>query len=493
MKLPVAYFKPKPGPSPLDFTKKPVEFSKQFKYDTKKISFSNKADVLALALDSGYGILGGTDQATYLGLTASLQQRLRSYLRTRLMLLWSLLQFDSTSNRILRHQISNFLDSTEKGDASFILGSLASRRATEIWFDSMGPKLKRFWHVSVYTNPVVARMALSIWAGKGKSRPDFIAQDANGSWYAIEAKGSFDEMSWDAVKPGLRQASRLQAISNWDTSSNKLLLNSVQEYACSMAHFRPKTHRLLIAFVDPPNQSDIVSVPGEASPSLDVEFVYELAQLSHMYQACVQFKLVGKVKRNINPVINQIGGYEWRALVDLGNGEVDAWIGIHEDLLKKETDVRDLLRIMSFVTPKVDDQLLPSFGRENTSLEVDEHTWRAWVKDFVSNLTKVELVGITVRQKRLFYRLITELNSERFIKPMHLNWHCIMQGILDLRVIVRGRDRTSIRNFVEEFQAISHAGYVATLDFELKKNKGKTEEASPIQIHFTSHGLLVAS
>ncbi|WP_300760103.1 hypothetical protein, partial [Janthinobacterium sp.] len=170
--------------TPADFVKL---FSKKIPHTTPTLTLNH---LLAFAIDSGYGApcASSTDRSLFLKLSPAESTRLCDFLRTRLQLLRNLLEHDPVTDLITPHSITSILETSDKADASFILGSLACRYATGEWLASQSP-MQRFWHISVYMHRAVTGIANSVSiTGKAdnKSRPDYLAQNKKGDWFASE-------------------------------------------------------------------------------------------------------------------------------------------------------------------------------------------------------------------------------------------------------------------------------------------------------------------
>jgi hypothetical protein len=495
----------------LDFAQTPAIFATQFVASGNQTKAINRQQALALLLDAGYGAPSGLDRTAYLGINAIVQARLQSYLRARWKLLWSLLAFRSGPPRIERHPVARFLDSTEKTGASFILGSLGLRCATEEWIATLPlnppplphrPRaLVHFWHFSVFSNPSVARVLFDAIALEGKSRPDYIARDTAGEWHSVEAKGTFDGMDWGPIKAGLAQAERLKKISHWEYLTPRgpaWVSRPVTSYACSLTYFAANGD-LSIKFVDPPGNapSDSPGLPEEEGP-LTVEFSQELVELSQFYRACHQFRRLGRARRKLaesddikRPLVR------WVTPLGLTEDFANVRLGIPEAILSSEARIRESLFVMGTITPSVTRLFndLPS-GSEAMKVMASSD-WLVWFKELKDLKHEGNANGAeprwTNRHEILYNRIIRQLEAGPLSKSKSANWHSVMHHIVGLNVFDNGQ--TSMAALLQRLQSIwqpikeavtsnqQHDGVRESFDLDMPMFK----------LDCTSHGLLVGS
>lgn len=333
-------------------------FSKKIPHVAPALTLNH---LLAFAIDSGYGApcASSTDRSLFLKLSAAESIRLGDFLRTRLQLLRNLLEYDSATDHITRHSITDILENSDKADASFILGGLACRYATAEWLALQSP-IHRFWHVSIYMHQAVTGMSNSVSiAGKAdnKSRPDYLIQDKKGDWFASEAKGSFGGFKSLYLYEGMAQARLLKKISYLEYSFSGGPPHPthavIQDYACSLAYFKNKS--LNIVLLDPPAGESDKEEQEEVPP---LELVLEIAQLLQFHQTCRQFHYLSHKSRHTEKYIkSSFSTYRWGRISNntMSSSSCDQtiWLGIPEILVKREREIRDVLHVLSSLVPRL--------------------------------------------------------------------------------------------------------------------------------------------
>ncbi|KQP12036.1 hypothetical protein [Pseudorhodoferax sp. Leaf265] len=284
------------------------------------------AQLVAWTIDTGYG--AGYDQTACLEMKTTEQKQLRRYLRGRLTLLMKLLKIEDSNLRL--REFTKFLESTERGDASFVLGGLACRIACEKWFRLRGSKVKRFWHLSVYASPASRWISAAPKNPQNRSRPDYLVQDTSRQWFPAEAKGTFGELNWATIKTGLTQASRLKSVTFMDPAGATLTTQSVKDFACVMGHFGGDA--FVASLVDP--------APDDDAP-LHLELLPDFGDAHAFLGAIQQYRVLGHQRRSMDPPgLSNFFGYEARYLGrDPFFGE-PLVIGVPYVLLESEEQLR---------------------------------------------------------------------------------------------------------------------------------------------------------
>jgi hypothetical protein len=299
------------------------------------------AQVFAWSLEAGYGAV--RDQATYLTLLPGEQAELRRYLRQRLLLLSRLVK-PVAGGGVVPRTFVKLLDSSEKADASFILGGLACRLAHERWFMQRGVTVRRFWHLSVYEKH--AARWISYGAGPGKSRPDFLVQDSLGQWYPAEAKGSFDAIDWEPIQKGLRQAAQLKSITFTDASTSASTTQPINEFSCVMGHLS-QTGELMASLVDP---------VADAGQPLALELIPALADANALLGALHAYRTwEQRAGRGSWTSAFDVKGYEVRAVGREPLFGKRLAIGIPTMLLQSERQLQAVMWVVGLFSKALQD------------------------------------------------------------------------------------------------------------------------------------------
>lgn len=307
--------------------------------------------LLAAALDCGYGAHNEVDQISFLNIPALLRKRLRFYQKSRMRLLWSLLDWTSGPS-LKRHGVVKYIESTEKGDAAFILGCIGMRLAVEEWLKSKNKAFKRLWHYSVYTNCSVALNYVNVCGTDGRSRPDFLMQDMNDDWYAVEAKGSLDSLDWNRVREGLIQASQIEKLSYWEPSTYQLNIRQINAYGCGATQFS-KNGQLELVFIDPPANANNDFNFGEFEEVLD--FVPVFADLLLFIQSYEQFQVLSTRKPKSSELESiSLNDIIWIPMtIDIPGKKAE--IGLIHELLVYGPVIRIINLILQILVPVIAD------------------------------------------------------------------------------------------------------------------------------------------
>ncbi len=343
------------------------DVEKRFVWITEFPTFSY-AQLLAWAIDTGYG--RPRAQSKFLQLKTPERRALRRYQQRRLSLVMQLFQVNSASELVPRDFVAK-LDSSEKADASFILGGLACRIALEQWFQQRKEKVQRFWHLAVYEK--YAHPWISSTADPGNSRPDYLVQDTNALWFPAEAKGSFDHINWERIQTGLRQAARVKSVTFTDPSTLATTTQNISDFACVMAH-TAETGELEASLVDP--------APDEGAQTI-LEIATDFADADAFFGAIQQYRLLGfGRKRLLPPELKDLLEFEER---DLGPDPLSGGrfiIAIPMLLLEFEKQLQAFLVVAEHFSTAFDKYFLGLRVGGNTNLEAN---WAALVAEQVAD------------------------------------------------------------------------------------------------------------
>jgi len=466
------------------------------------------AGLTAWALDSGYGAPDGIDQEAFLRISPSLRARLGDFQRARLALLMHLLDIDSATGELHKHPVTKHLESSDTSDGAFILGGIGCRYATEAWLKSRGQTLERFWHYAIYSNPAVSGIdfksaSLTMPAaaaaagatpavGEGKQdgkrdgdrRPDYLAASASGSWYAVEAKGSFGKIDYSTIRSGMDQARRLVSVSFLDpltaAPGAAPVRHTIQDYACSCAHFDKGT-RLHIDFLDPP--VDVAADGADDAGFLDLEIDTTIAQLFQYYRATQQFdSLAGRrTRKNPSMLESSSDSVRWNEVSFSAARRRDAgqkriWLGIPREIDGRAGWMRTVLRLFVVLAPRLREVF------DARALSVGNQTLRAGLDAAMIGLLALS----TGKTRQILLRMRAALLDSEAPPP---NWPDAMRMLRQVPVHRSAKQLMSIDDVVESMrQSSKTSDFVAmTLRFDT------AQRASPPAIAQTQSGLIVVS
>lgn len=236
----------------LDFTKKPSDFRLLFVPMAPANAplpspLLNQAQLVADALDSGYGSNIGPMPS----LSASDRAALQVHLRAQLDLILTLLTQSPPPNpEWILQPFASIVEKTAKSADSFLLGMLYARVATRLWGQARGlGNIQEFWHYGV-----LAKEASHFMAGIAyeEENPDFLVKFDTGVWACVEAKGSFSDVDNGDLKKGLHQACKLAAVRWQHAGASSPTTVFPAEQACAMTYFAPPGDTLQVMLMDPP-------------------------------------------------------------------------------------------------------------------------------------------------------------------------------------------------------------------------------------------------
>jgi hypothetical protein len=331
----------------------------------------------AMALDAGYG--APTDQAKLLRYAPALRKQLHAYQKARWKFLKTLLETDPVNDEVRARPLVGYIESTEKGDAAFILGCLGSRYATAEWLSHRKQTLDCFWHFSVYANA-----AVSISLSDSRSLPDYIAHATGpeskpeGHWYAVEAKGTLGAEDWSRLQVGLGQA-RLLKTFGYSDQYGAIQTAKIDDHAVSLACF--ENRRLHIVHVDPPAGEDAADPDADANANADASFVFnsDMVKLLNFYQGYHQFRsMTRQTKGNSLTVIDPAPVYLGELVLNRRGG-ADVRIAIPQFLYEHASLISDVLIALSTVTPAIGAFYRNAAVRLGGEIQSDE--WNAWLVD----------------------------------------------------------------------------------------------------------------
>lgn len=340
----ISYFVPTLGSgAAIDFRLKTNSFKAQFKLGTIAKSNLTLQTMALLALNSGYG----ATSSELFGLPPLLWwTELQAYLKARLALTDSLL---STTGGVITSSFPlKRLEKTEQGDMSYMVGMLFCRVAAEEWVNQYvaGATITKFWHLSVAENSAASLSFVTSKGGKRVLKPDFIFELSSGDWYTIEAKGTFDNRRWSLLKPGLKQASKIQNITYWDHSSKPSPIfktEKIKGYACTLTYF-DKKNELQVTYVDPVVRMDRTSLA----------LVKEFAQLVRYEQAFIQYHMLSEPILEKKPSwMNILDGANWQIMFRNPDPTISIYVGMPKLMEDLRQHLRLALSTLRIVVPMI--------------------------------------------------------------------------------------------------------------------------------------------
>lgn len=402
----------------LNFSLKPKKFiSSQFVQASPPIALPAPLDpaVIAAASDCGYGA-----SAACLGIVPVNEWfALQAFAINRFLGVASLVTAPVAGSWKLA-SFAKFIEKSEKSPAAHILGSVYCRYAAEQWQSSCGFALKRFWHFGLAKHPAVNLAGLN--PVNASQNPDFVYENSNGDWFAIEAKGSLGKKDYSELKEGLEQASKFQAISFIEPAAGNVVSAALAGFACSGTYFDMHSNELQVEHVDPPSDPIFGSDSQEPGRFLIPEF----ADLVRFHQAVLEFGEQDQeaARREISAV--------WRKWHGGGN----VLVGISEPHLTMRAELDWAIRALSLVVPVLnraahDDRAASDLGhsigrlasqvrvKEAASLNANSPEARAWAA-FADVLDSHRKPNEQVGWKSVLVSLWTRPILKAFLNQSHV-------------------------------------------------------------------------
>jgi hypothetical protein len=277
-------------------------------------------EIMQAALEGGYG---RRDLWTSeLAMNKQEASDLARYLLSRLALATSCLLRDK--NRALSiKSMYEYIEASEKGALSFILGGIGSYVAARQWLRAGGDALSLFLHAGIYSKAVNKNPAPVKFSPTSKKIPDYLAYSHNRDWHVFESKGGAITDRWMRIVQGLAQLDSLPYIHFVDTEFPK----SVRTAVC--VHTSVDTNKVLtITVVDPPSEN---TEPQEIST---IELIGSVCKLLLILETIDQFRALAST----NPDVVRYGDTEWVSTENTIFGEFI--FGIPKRYLKNESRIR---------------------------------------------------------------------------------------------------------------------------------------------------------
>jgi len=339
----ISYFVPKSAiGSKINFKLGAVNFRRQFEAGTTPSSPLNVGSLGLAAVNCGYGAVPA--ELFSVSPSPPWWPALTAYFQARLTLLTSLIT--TTGTRTYSSIPLEHLETTEKGDASYLFGMLFCRVATDQWVQDYMPMqtVTNFWHLRVAKNSAASLWAVTRPWGKDVQNPDFIFQLKNGDWYSIEAKGTFEDERWTLVQDGLLQANKITRINYIDLSSATATRKSkkITNYACTLAYFDAK-NELQVIHADP-----VVKNSGSS-----LFFVPEFAELVRYEQAFSQYEVLGRMNTSQRSWMDVLDGADWRLMFDGQNRDMQCYVGMPVMMKNIWLHLRLALSVLRVVMPRI--------------------------------------------------------------------------------------------------------------------------------------------
>ncbi|POR51051.1 hypothetical protein B0G62_10777 [Paraburkholderia eburnea] len=329
----------------LDFSKKPSDFRLQFAPMAPANAplpspLLNQAQLIADALDSGYGSNIGPMPS----LSASDRAALQAHLRAQLDLTLTLLTQSPPPNpEWILQPFASIIEKTAKSADSFLLGMLYARVATRLWGQARGlGNIQEFWHYGVLTKEASHFMAGIAYE---EENPDFLVKFDTGVWACVEAKGSFSDVDNGDLKKGLHQAGKLAAVRWLHAGASSPTTVFPTEQACAMTYFAPPGDTLQVMLMDPP----AARVEG-TQKEIKVPLLFkEGGDFVRWAQAAEQFE--GITAARIDNALLMEGPFEGRYIWARFPGQEHMWVGIPTILYETTPQLNAALVILEWLVP----------------------------------------------------------------------------------------------------------------------------------------------
>lgn len=434
----------------------------RFRGTTKTLSFTF-AQLVAWTIDTGYG--STKDQTDYLSLTSQEQGELGRYLRRRLSMLIQLVQLNSVRAFVPR-TFTKMLDSSEKADASFILGGLACRLAHSKWFQQRGVTVARFWHLAVYEKH--AAKWISSVVDKGKSRPDFLVQDSMGQWFSAEAKGSFDDINWCTIQQGLRQVARLKSVTFTDAATQAVTTQLVKDFSCVLGHFATSSQF----------EASLVDPPADDSATLTLELATDFADANAFLKAIHQYHCLGRRRMPVtSKALSDLLGYETQYLGTDPYFEKPLVIGIPLVLLESEPQLNAFMRVAQ--------HFVIAFGeyfqrRYEEPREIEETNWANFLArqsiEAAFHIEAIDDAEVRQQRNRMFELAVMGLAGSAALSrekaPPWDTWAMAMLRLAKVPMFLSGNQNISLQQWLLQLHNVIQS---AALAARLEANLGRSQ------------------
>lgn len=446
----------------------------------------------AAALDSGYGVT----PLTAPGLTANQIASLQPYLQARLQMLLATLN-EAPAGTLNRNPFVSMLESSEKRDLGYLLGSVLCRVACDRWAQgNLGGPVTRFWHFKVAMKPPV-----SLLPGPRAHRadnPDYVFE-ANGHWFFVDAKGSTDDFLpgakrvWKDLRAGLRQAAKYPAFQFLDPPAcvPPFTAAQVQGFGCSHAHFDGGMLRVLLVDPPPDDGDEPVGVAHEP-PRPQALVVRPFADLMNHLLALRQFQALGRPLRGTARLAAPppFLGVRWQSMGRANGTGAPLWVGLRDGFLAQAAALNLAAEALGLLMPYLatgggivdasKDELADADNADSTQLE--NPLPQRSLRRLQAALDDDGRWAPTRGSRRWRQRLSAALAPQEMSS---------LEGVRRLATCVGLPGRTSIVGLVELLH--HEATNAATTVQRLADLTTRFAPDSNFRIKATSHGLLVAS
>lgn len=283
---------PPPSDTPFQFLKAHFEPTKTSPFGAKS-TFGTKGDgykaisrvqFIRAGVELGYGPRKTWNSAFAFSGTAG--PELARHLLLRLQSIMSCLE-QSTDGSWKPRKFYDKIEASEKVAISFVLGSIFSFHAADMWLSAAGDGLQLFLHTGLYTKAIVDSEERVKYSSSTKQRPDFIVLSQQGHWSLFESKGGTWNKKWGQLYKGLRQLQGGPSI-GWESDATL-----VEPQACVCTYTEVDTAKpLKTTAIDPP-EDDFPTFPDAGEPNSEVTklvFVKGVIQLMVILQAIDQYR-----------------------------------------------------------------------------------------------------------------------------------------------------------------------------------------------------------
>lgn len=221
-----------------------------------------KMNLVGAALECGYG--RRRTWTAPLVLNPAEGASLAAHLLRRVELVLNCLERATNDAQVIKTFYER-IESTEKGDISFVLGGLCTFLASRLWLRATKDPLQAFLHVGLCANALSTPLPYLQVANSGtRSLPDYVAVSASAKLHLYESKGGELEAKWGRLMEGLDQLFTTPSL-GWGVP----LPSAVESLNC--VHVTVDAGRELeVTVIDPPQESSARTedVPREPSTFL---------------------------------------------------------------------------------------------------------------------------------------------------------------------------------------------------------------------------------
>lgn len=297
-------------------------------------------NLIGAALECGYGRRKNWTAPLILNAAEGASLAVHVLLRVKLVL--NCLELNGNNSQAIK-EFYEHVESTEKGDISFVLGGLCTFLAARLWLRATMDPLQAFLHVGLCANALSTPLPFLKIAKSGtKSLPDYVAVSASTKLHLYESKGGELEAKWGRLMEGLDQLYATPSI-GWGAP----LPNAVESMNC--VHVTVDAGRALeVTVVDPPPER--LGQTDDAPQEPVVFFLPGVARLLQVLEAVDYYRALTD---ELVPE-EELGSpteYQIRPTAEFGG----LLVGIPKAFIRAEQHVRLCLAVFMSIREVLDD------------------------------------------------------------------------------------------------------------------------------------------